>query len=99
VIDFKPGYLKSRFRAMAAPPGESRRTPFAQSRSRFTFMDEPGPEDVETAEIVDALVAALTEDGWKPIGPSGNWYGHRFLWDGEGQPRPLGPQTGKEANA
>jgi hypothetical protein len=62
-------------------------------------MDEPEPPTPDIVEIVDALVMSLTEDGWVPIGPSGHWYAHRFLWGGEGQPRPLAPHSGKEANA
>jgi hypothetical protein len=98
VIGWKAGYLKSRFRAMTAPPGQSQRTLIAQSRAIWTFMDQPDPPNAEMVEILDELVAALKEHGWVPIGPSGRWYAHRFLWSGEGQPRPLAPHSGKEAN-
>jgi hypothetical protein len=98
VIDWKPGYVRSRFRAMVAPPGEARREPFAQSRPRWTFMDEPEPPTPDMVEVVRELVAELVDAGWVPIDRSGAWYAQRFLWAGRGQPRPLAPQKGKEAD-
>jgi hypothetical protein len=83
---------------MAAPPGDAQRTPFAQSRSMFTFMDAPGPETADRVAAVRELVKELEEDGWVPIGPSGRWYAERFLWGGDGRPRPRAPLKGKEAD-
>jgi hypothetical protein len=98
-IDWKPGYIRSGFRAMVAPPGEQRRRPFGQSRPlRWTLMDDPEPPTEEMVAVVQELVAALTQHGWVRIGPAGRWYAQRFLWAGEGQPRPLEPLTGKEAD-
>ena len=60
-IDWKPGYIKSGFRAMAAPPGEERRTPFGESRPiKWTLMGEPEPPTEELVEVVRELVTALT---------------------------------------
>jgi len=98
-IDWKPGYIRSGFRAMVAPPGEPRRRPFGQSRPlRWTLMDDPEPPTEDMVAVVQELVAALTQHGWVRIGPAGRWYAQRFLWAGEGQPRPLEPLTGKEAD-
>ena len=99
-IDWKPGYIKSGFRAMAAPPGEVRRKAFAQSRPvKWTLMGDAEPATQDMVEVLQDLVIALTEEGWVRIGTVGPWYSQRFLWAGNGQPRPLAPLTGKEANA
>jgi hypothetical protein len=99
-IEWKPGYIKSGFRAMAAPPGELRRRAFGQSRPvKWTLMGDPEPPTQDMVEVLQELVTALTEDGWVRIGPGNHWYSQRFLWAGNGQPRPLAPLTGKEANA
>ena len=98
-IDWKPGYIRSGFRAMAAPPGEQRRKAFAHSRPvKWTLMGDAEPTQ-DMIEVLQELVIALTEDGWVRIGTVGPWYSQRFLWAGNGQPRPLAPLTGKEANA
>ena len=85
---------------MAAPPGEPRREAFAQSRPvKWTLMGDAEPPTQDMVEVLQELVTALTEDGWVRIGTAGHWYAQRFLWAGDGQPRPLAPLTGKEANA
>ena len=99
-INWKAGYIKSGFRAMVAPPGEARRTSFGQSRPiKWTLMDDPEPPTEQLVEGLRELVTALTEVGWVRIGLAGPWYSQRFLWAGYGQPRPLAPLKGKEANA
>ena len=99
-IDWKPGYIRSGFRAMAAAPGDPRRTRFGQSRPiKWTLMSEPEPPTDELVEALRELVTALTQAGWERIGPGGPWYAQRFLWGGDRQPRPLAPLKGKEANA
>jgi hypothetical protein len=62
-------------------------------------MGEPEPPTEELVEVLRELVTALTEDGWVRIGPAGHWYAQRFLWAEHGQPRPLAPLKGREANA
>jgi hypothetical protein len=99
-IDWKPGNINSSFRAMAAAPGDARRTRFGQSRSiKWMWMDDPEPPTEELVEALRELVTALTDDGWVRIGPAGRWYRQRFLWAGDRQPRPLAPLKGREANA
>ena len=61
-------------------------------------MGDAEPPTQDMVEVLQALVTALTEDGWVRVGRGGHWYSQRFLWAGHGQPRPLAPQTGKEAN-
>ena len=85
---------------MAAAPGDTRITQLGQSRPiKWTFMAEPEPPTEELVEVLRELVNALTEDGWVRIGPAGPWHSQRFLWAGDGQPRPLTPLKGKKANA
>ena len=99
-IDWKPGNIKSSFRAMAAAPGDARRTLVRAVRAdQMDVMGDPEPPTEELVEVLRELVIALTDDGWVRIGPAGRWYRQRFLWAGEGQPRPLAPLKGKEANA
>jgi hypothetical protein len=98
-IDWKPGYIRSGFRAMAAPPGEQRRKALGQSRSvKWMMMGDAEPPTQDLVDVLHELMTALTEDGWVRIGPGEHWYSQRFLWAGNGQPRPLAPLTGKEAN-
>jgi hypothetical protein len=98
-IDWKPGYIRSGFRAMVAPPDESRRTAFGQSRHvKWLLMGDAEPPTQDMVDVLQELVTALTEDGWVRVGSGDHWYSQRFLWAGNGQPRPLAPLTGKEAN-
>jgi hypothetical protein len=98
-IVWKSGYIKSGFRAMAAAPGDPKRRVYGQSRPiNWMLMDAPEPPTTALVEALRELVDALTRHGWVRIGPAGPWYSQRFLWAGEGQPRPLAPQKGKEAN-
>jgi hypothetical protein len=98
-IVWKPGIIKSGFRAMVAAPGDETRRPYGHSRPiNWMLMNEPEPPTEPLVEALQELVDALTRDGWVRIGPAGPWYSQRFLWAGDGQPRPLAPQKGKEAN-
>lgn len=99
-VDWNAGYLKSAFRAMAAPPGEHRRKSIAESPPiKWTFMSDPEPPTAETAAALGELVAALANEGWERIESAGPWYALRFVWHREGQPRPIAPLTGKATNA
>jgi hypothetical protein len=89
-IDWKPGYIRSYFRAMAAPPGEKRRRPIGESSSvRWTLMMDPEPPTDELVEAVRELVDALTAAGWERTYSQGPWYALRFRWRGEGLPQRL----------
>ena len=98
-IVWKPGIIKSGFRAMVAAPGDPKRRVYGQSKPiSWMLMDEPEPPTEPLVEALRELIDALTRNGWVRIGPGGPWYSQRFLWAGHGQPRPLAPQKGKEAN-
>jgi hypothetical protein len=89
-IDWKSGYLKSSFRAMAAAPGAAKRRPLAESAPvRWSLMGEPDPPTPELALRVRAMVEALEAAGWQHIGRGPYWYAQRFLWRGSGEPRPV----------
>jgi hypothetical protein len=89
-IDWKSGYLKSSFRAMAAAPGSAKRRPLAESAPvRWSLMGEPDPPTPELALRVRAMVEALEAAGWQHIGRGPYWYAQRFLWHGSGEPRPV----------
>jgi hypothetical protein len=89
-IAWKAGYLKSTFRAMAGPPGGGRRKSIGESPSlRWTLMTDPEPPTSEMLASVKALVSALIEAGWERAGAGTSWYAQRFVWRGEGEPRPV----------
>jgi hypothetical protein len=86
-IDWKAGYRKSAFRAMADPPGDGKRRPLGESPPvRWSLMSEPEPPTPELAIRVRALVQGLEEAGWRHIGRGQHWYAQRFVWDGDGEP-------------
>jgi hypothetical protein len=89
-IDWKSGYRKSAFRAMAAAPGASKRQPLGESAPvRWSLMGEPEPPTPELALRVRAMVDALEHAGWQHIGRGPHWYAQRFLWRGTGEPGPI----------
>jgi hypothetical protein len=99
-VEWKPGYRKSTFRAMAAPPGQARRHPIAESSPvMWTLMGQPDSPTPQTMEPLQGLLAALAAEGWERIEGAGPWYALRFLWRRDGQPRPISPLTGKAGNA
>jgi hypothetical protein len=86
-IGWKAGYVRSRFRAMAAPPGSVKRAPVGDSPAvSWTLMADPEPPTPELAVRVRALMIALESAGWEHIGRGPRWYAQRFLWRGEGEP-------------
>ena len=99
-VEWSAGYRKSMFRAMAAPPGQARRRPIAESApAMWTLMGEPDPPTPQTTEMLRGLLTALADEGWERIEGAGPWYALRFLWRRDGQPRPIAPPTEKGANA
>jgi hypothetical protein len=86
-IGWRPGRVRSRFRAMMAPPDGRRWRVVAQSK-RLQWPPRRG-ETLATAELVSALeslVAALVVAGWEPIESAGSWSARRFVWRREGEP-------------
>ncbi|MET0557996.1 MAG: hypothetical protein ABW065_04920 [Solirubrobacterales bacterium] len=87
-IAWKAGYLKSTFRAMAGPPGATRRKSIGESPSlRWTLMTDPEPPTPEMIASVKALVSVLVAAGWERTGTGAAWYAQRFVWRGSGEPR------------
>jgi hypothetical protein len=87
-IAWKPGYVKSVFRAMAAAPGAKRRKSIGDSPPlRWTLMTDPEPPTPEMVETVRELAEALEAAGWERTDAVGPWYALRFVWQREGQPR------------
>jgi hypothetical protein len=89
-IDWKSGYRKSMFRAMAAAPGAGKRQALGESAPvRWALMGEPEPPTPELALRVRAMVDALERAGWQHIGRGPHWYAQRFLWRNSGDPQPI----------
>jgi hypothetical protein len=86
-IGWKPGYLKSTFRALVAAPGEHKRKAVADSPPlRWTLMMDPDPDLPEVAEAVRVLAATIERAGWEQTDPGEPWFAKRFVWRGEGRP-------------
>jgi hypothetical protein len=86
-IGWRPGRLRSRFRAMMAAPDGRGQWVVAQSK-RLRWPPTRG-ETMATAELVSALeslVAALVAAGWEPVESGGSWSARRFVWCREGEP-------------
>jgi hypothetical protein len=88
-IAWKPGYVRSCFRAMAAPPGAKRRQSIGESAPlKWTMMMEPEPPTPELVEAVRGLAAAIEAAGWERMDtPEEPWYALRFLWRRPGWPQ------------
>jgi hypothetical protein len=86
-IGWKPGYVKSTFRALVAAPGERKRKVVAESPPlRWTLMMDPDPDLPEVAEAVRVLAATIERAGWERTDPGEPWFAKRFVWRGEGRP-------------
>jgi hypothetical protein len=95
-IDWKAGYRASSFRAMAGPPGATKRHPLGESSAgRWTLMADPEPPTPELVACVRDLSDALQAAGWDDAGRGRHWYALRFVWTHTEDPRPLEPQTRK----
>ena len=91
-IEWKPGYRRSSFRAMATPPGGRRARALGESPGlKWGLMNDPEPPTRELVEAVRSLLSALEAAGWQRSEPAGPWYSQRFLWRGEGEPGPIEP--------
>jgi hypothetical protein len=91
-IEWKPGYRRSSFRAMATPPGGRRARALGESAGmKWGLMSDPEPPTRELVDAVRSLLSALEAAGWQRIEPAGPWYSQRFLWRGDGQPGPVEP--------
>ena len=95
-IDWKAGYRASSFRAMAGPPGATKRRAFGESSAlRWTLMADPDPPTPELVACVRELSDALEAAGWQEVGRGRRWYALRFVWTHTEEPRPLEPLTRK----
>jgi hypothetical protein len=89
-IEWKAGYRKSAFRAVARPPGGGKRRPIGESPPvRWTLMSDPEPPTPEFVAAARQLMAGLKAAGWERVGAGGRWYAQRFLWRGDGEPGPI----------
>jgi hypothetical protein len=89
-LDWKAGYRKATFRAMAGPPGAGKRRPLGESAPvKWALKTEPEPPTPDLAIRVRSLVEALEAAGWEHIGRGRDWYEQRFVWRGSGEPQPI----------
>jgi hypothetical protein len=97
-IEWKPGYRKSSFRAMASPPGGRRARAIGETPGmKWGLMADPEPPTRELVEAVRSLLSALEAAGWHRIEPAGPWYAQRFLWHGHDEPGPVEPVQRNDA--
>jgi hypothetical protein len=91
-ITWKPGYVNSRFRAVAYGPHRRRgRTLAASAAFRWLFMDDPDPQ--EQGEAARRLVATLESAGWERVQGRPEWYGERFVWPHDDPPPTTRPEN------
>jgi hypothetical protein len=79
--------MRSRFRAMMAPP-DGRRWQIVAESQNLRWPPRRG-QTSPTAELVSALeslVAALVAAEWEPVESAGSWSARRFVWRREGEP-------------
>jgi hypothetical protein len=89
-LDWKAGYRKAAFRAMAGAPGGGKRRPLGESAPvKWALKTEPEPPTPELAVRVRSLVDALEAAGWEHIGRGRHWYEQRFVWRASGDPQPV----------
>jgi hypothetical protein len=86
-IAWRPGRLRSRFRAMMAPPDGRGWQVVAESRNlRWPPRSARALPTAELVSALESLVAALVAAGWEPVEPAGSWSARRFVWRREGEP-------------
>jgi hypothetical protein len=95
-VDWRAGLRSAAFRVIASAPGAHDVT-----IARSAGLDwPPGMPPTPTPELGDALEMLerrLTQSGWEPIAPGGDWYARRFTWTRAEPPEPLGTVTAAEA--
>jgi hypothetical protein len=80
-IKWDPGWIDSRFRAVAYSP-DSRRTDVIADSAVFKWLLMSQPDSGTSAhkQAVDGLADALELAGWEPAGRGAAWYARRFRW-------------------
>jgi hypothetical protein len=92
-IKWKPGYVNSRFTAVAIEPGHRRgRTVSASEPFKWLLMADPNPQSQEQRAQVRKLDEQLRAAGWEPAGRGRWWSALRYVWRHEDPPPDhLGP--------
>jgi hypothetical protein len=86
-IGWAPGYGRSRFEAVAYPPGDAEGHAIGASRAfDWTELDVPDPGATAHQAEVHGLVTALEAAGWRRVGQGAHWYAERFAWVDERPP-------------
>jgi hypothetical protein len=97
-IAWASGYVHSRFRALAYPPGGRKGNPICESRDfKWLLRAGPDPSDAAHRREVQRLAAALKAAGWEPVGRGSRWFAGRYVWRDESTPAnqiPLAPAEG-----
>jgi hypothetical protein len=99
-IRWSPGYVSSRFQAVALPPGQRKGRPVGESAPfKWLLMSDPDPRTREHDAAVTGLEDALLEAGWERAGRGPEWYCERFVWPGPGEPPERVEPVGADAAA
>lgn len=85
-IKWHPGYVRSRFEAVAHDPQGGRRVVARSRPFRWLLMADPDPTNPAFRDELRSLVSALEFAGWQPLDSGRAWYSERFVWRGEGEP-------------
>ena len=99
-IAWASGYVHSRFRALAYPPGGRKGNPISESRDfKRLLRPKPDPSDAAQRREVQRLAAALKAAGWEPVGRGPRWFAGRYVWRDESTPPDQIPLAPAEAAA
>jgi hypothetical protein len=86
-LEWRPGYVNSRFEAVVYHPGRKRGQPIGGSGTfKWLLMGDPDATAPEYRAEIDRLSGALETTGWERVGDGTNWFSRRFVWRGSAPP-------------
>ena len=86
-LEWRPGYVNSRFEAMAYQPGRRRGQPIGGSITfKWLLMGDPDATAPEYRAELDRLTRLLEGTGWERVPTGANWFSRRFVWRRDSRP-------------
>jgi len=86
-LEWRAGYVNSRFEAVVQPPGRKRGQAIGGSATfKWLLMGDPDATAAEYRGEVERLTAALESIGWERVPDGANWFSRRFVWRSDSPP-------------
>jgi hypothetical protein len=86
-LEWRPGYVNSRFEAMVFEPGRKRGQAVGGSSTfKWLLMGDPDASTPEYAAEIERLTGLLERAGWERVATGTNWFSRRFVWRGDSRP-------------